>query len=344
MKGAIEEIYGILTVIPSALYGMAVRHRNAGFNRGRRVGNVGLPVISVGNLTTGGVGKSPLVARIAQLLLDHGHRPVIAMRGYKARPGEQGDEELEYRDRIEGIEVLANPQRLKALREFLPRHPEIDCVILDDGFQHRFVHRDLDLVLIDVTRNTLRDHLLPRGRLREPLENLKRADAVIITHASSSDELISSRVERYHGKPPLAWSDHVWSHLNLHPPDGTPREVEPDWLMDKTLVTLLGVGNPQPIFTQLEELGARVLANIPAGDHEEFDKSKMKVAMGLCGGVQGLFMTAKDWVKARKLIDLSSWPVPIVVPHLELDILEGEAQLKERILNAVESFVPPPAR
>lgn len=329
-----------ITVPASWLYGAAIAMRNRGFDKGRRVQRVDnrTPVISVGNITTGGVGKSPMVAWIVDLLSAHGHTPVIAMRGYRARPGERSDEEADYLDRFDDIHVLANPDRIRALKAFLPMHPGVDCVLLDDGFQHRFVHRDLDLVLIDATRNTFRDELLPAGRLREPIGNLKRADAVIITHAFDTDDLIEAKVQGTHGKKPIAWADHRWTHLRMFESSDEERWVDVNWLKGKGVITLLGVGNPEAIIVQLEKAGARVMANIPAGDHEPYDRAKMMVLKGLCSGAQAVVMTSKDWVKARDLIDLPAWPVPIVVPHLTLDVYEGVRDLQELILRTVEDY------
>ncbi|MCZ6834290.1 MAG: tetraacyldisaccharide 4'-kinase [Planctomycetota bacterium] len=338
MNQALTDILKPLKVPASWLYGGVIARRNRQFDRGARVQKVqpSAPVISVGNITTGGVGKSPFVTWLAELLLASGHRPVIAMRGYMAKPGELSDEQAEYMERLSGVDVLAHPDRVKTLNAYLPDHEEIDCVLLDDGFQHRYVHRDLDLVLIDATRNTLRDVLLPVGRLREPLVNLHRADAVLVTHASGMDELIEAKIERFHGKPPLAWSDHKWSHLRLFESSPEERQVELRWLKEKRVVTMLGVGNPKPVQKQLEAAGACIMANIPAGDHERYDQAKLNVARGLCDGAQALVMTAKDWVKARELIDFSTWNVPIVVPHLVLDVYEGARELQELVLQTVE--------
>ena len=343
MNQALAEILMPITVPASWIYAAAVGIRNRGFDRGRNVWKADLPVISVGNLTLGGVGKSPMVAWIADLLIRQGHAPVIAMRGYMARPGEMADEHAEYLDRLEEIKVVASPDRTGALKSFLSDNTQIDCILLDDGFQHRYIHRDLDLVLIDATRNTFRDRLLPQGRLREPLVNLQRADVVIITHAIATDDLISAHVERYHHRPPLAWANHLWSHLRVFESSVEEKHCEVNWIRGKGVVTLLGVGNPETIHTQLHEAGAKVLANIPAGDHERYDRAKINVVKGLCGGADILFMTAKDWVKARELIDLSSWPVPIVVPHLTMDVFSGAMELQEKILSTVESFAPHPS-
>jgi tetraacyldisaccharide 4'-kinase len=343
MSGPLQQMLMPLTAPASWIYGQAVAARNRGFDRGRRVGRVepARPVISVGNITTGGVGKTPIVAWIAERLLAAGHQPVIAMRGYMARPGALSDEQAEYHERLPEVPVLADPDRLAALNAFLPEHPETDCILLDDGFQHRFVHRDLDLALIDATRGTMRDALIPRGRLREPLESLRRADAVIITHASGADAIIEAQVEHHHGKPPIAWSNHTWSHLRFMAAEKgrcAEQRKETSWLRGKRLVTMLGIGNPEPVLGQLNQAGASVLATIPAGDHERYDRAKLMVAKGLCDGTDGLLMTAKDWVKARQVIDWTRWTVPVIVPHLVIDVYEGAATLEELLLRVVRDF------
>ncbi len=338
MNRVLTDLLKPVTLPASWAYGATIAQRNRGFDRGRRVTRLDRPVISVGNISVGGVGKSPLVAWIAALLRDEGHRPCIAMRGYASQPGEMGDEEAEYRERLEDIHVVADPDRAAALGRFLPRHPDVDVVLLDDGFQHRFVQRDLDLVLIDASRDTFGDLLLPAGRLREPLANLARADAVIVTRAASDDEIIAAKVKHHHGRPPLAWCDHHWSHLRVFA-SGVPEAHEGvGWLNDKVLTTMLGVGHPKSVISQLEQAGARVMANLPVADHERYDRARISVARGLCEGTDGFVLTGKDWVKARHLIDLDNWPVPIIVPHLELDMHHGADELRKVILKAVAEF------
>ena len=193
-----------LTVPASWLYRFAINVRNARFDRGVGVVTLDRPVISVGNLTTGGVGKTPMVMWIAELLRRHDYRPVIGMRGYGARRGERSDEEAEYLDRLDDVAVVAEPDRAAALSTFLEDHREVDCAILDDGFQHRRIARQLDLVLIDASRRTLTDRFLPAGHLREPIANLQRADAVIVTRAEAIDVSLSAQIAQNLGKPPVS--------------------------------------------------------------------------------------------------------------------------------------------
>jgi tetraacyldisaccharide 4'-kinase len=335
VSGPLPGYLGALAVPASWLYGLAVAVRNRRFAHGDRVTAVGVPVVSVGNITAGGAGKTPTVTWMAAWLRAAGRNPAIAMRGYMARPDEPGDEQQEHLARLPDVHVVADPDRVGALQAFLPAHPDVDCVLLDDGFQHRHLHRDLDLVLIDATRDTMTDRLLPRGYLREPLSNLRRADAVVVTRATSVDGDLAAKVQRHHGRPPVAWARHAWTRLQVAGPDQGQEYTEVAWLRGKRVVTLLGVANPAPVLGQLEEAGATVACNIPARDHERYDRPKLVLARSLCEGADALVMTGKDWVKARHLIDLPSWPVPIVVPWLEIDVFEGAERLKALVLEAV---------
>ena len=340
MSGPLPEYLAPLTAPAAWMYQRIINARNARFDRGVGVHRIDRPVISVGNITTGGTGKTPMVMWIAQQLIDAGHKPAIAMRGYKSVNG-KSDEQMEYADRLPGVPVIAHPNRVAALREFLPSHPEIDCVILDDGFQHRQLHRDLDLVLIDATAGTFNDPMLPSGHLREPLENLRRADAVIVTHADALDESetanLRSHISNYHHRPPLAVSRHAWSRVDEYLGRDKSNGRDIHWVRGKRVLTLLGVGAPAAIIKQLQDAGARVAGDIPASDHERYDRAKVAVASGLCGGCDALIVTHKDWVKLRDLIDWSAWPVPIVVPRLELEVFDGADRLRELILSKVRA-------
>lgn len=322
-----------LTIPASWAYRAAVASRNRRFDAGRGVERLDRPVISVGNLTVGGTGKTPHVMWIAQSLIDAGHRPVIAMRGYKAPPGQPGDEEQEYLDRFgAAVPVIAHPRRVEALRAFLarPENARYDAVILDDGFQHRRLARDLDLVLIDATQQTFADRLLPAGRLREPLGTLKRADAVIVTRAGQVDAALARQVEQHHGRPPLAWSNHIWSGLTLHGAD--PASAPLEWLRGKRLITMFGVGNPQPLRLLAREHGATILSDIPVADHQVYHAATIGRVRPMLAGADGLLVSPKDWVKLRAVIRPGTLPVPIVVPDLRLTVLTGEDPLRKTIL------------
>jgi tetraacyldisaccharide 4'-kinase len=210
--------------------------------------------------------------------------------------------------------------------------------VLDDGFQHRRLKRDLDLVLIDATAGTLSDRLLPWGWLREPPGSQGRAGAVVITRASRVEPGLAAAVERHHGRPPLAWSRHAWTGLRVLGPGGEKR-AGVEWLEGRRVVSLLGVGNPRAVRDQLVEAGAVIAADLPAADHEHFRAPKIAHLRRLCsgGGAEALVTTAKDWTRAAALIDPGTWTVPVVLPSLEIEFLQGAAALERLIADTIRA-------
>jgi len=324
-------------------YGVGVGLRNARFDRGVGVQRLPLPVISVGNITAGGTGKTPMVTWIASQLRLRGHRPLIAMRGYGARPGVMGDEEREYRALLDAIEVVAHPKRADALRRHLAAPPAQanppDCILLDDGFQHRQIHRDLDLVLVDASRPALGDRLLPSGWLREPARGLARADAVIVTRSSGEDPTLARAIERLHGRPPIAWTEHAWRALDRFGPAASDR-LPVGWLRGKRVLVACGVGNPRSVIADAEGAGAIVVNSILLRDHAAIDASGLARIVAAGRGADALLVTRKDWVKIEALRTgegdrASAEGPPFVVPDLRISFLEGEESLFRRIREAI---------
>ncbi|HWB19484.1 MAG TPA: tetraacyldisaccharide 4'-kinase [Phycisphaerales bacterium] len=320
-------------------YRVAVAMRNRKFDQGKNVTAVSVPVISVGNISVGGVGKTPMVMWMCEWLQARDMHPCIVMRGYAAEEGQRSDEEAEYELRFPDIPVLAQPDRVAALNGFLPANPHINCVIMDDGFQHRMLKRDIDLVLIDASVPPSKDNLLPLGYLREPVTALRRATAVVITHAGAVDPDLSAFVESAHGKPPIAWTDHHWPHLRVFEHKSADQPVPTTWLQKKRLVTVLGVGNPDHLLNHLKTLGAKISVNVPARDHQKFDEQFAATLQRRCQGMDALLVTGKDWVKLQRLIDPVDFPVPIVIPHLTLKFVHGEQTLKDLLMGAIKPTV-----
>ena len=149
--------------------------------------DLGRPTVSIGNWTTGGTGKTPMVAWVARQLAHAGHRPCVLLRGYKSK-NSISDEAEELRQLLGARALVAPaPTAWPEAARMLAAHPEISCFVLDDGFQHRLAGRDLDLVLVDATNPWGYDRMLPRGLLREKKAGLRRADAVIVTRADRVD-------------------------------------------------------------------------------------------------------------------------------------------------------------
>lgn len=325
-------------------YGLAVSWRNRAFDSSRRTQtSFPLPVISVGNLTVGGSGKTPMVAHLAAQLLAQGRQPLIAMRGYRARPGSPSDEALEYAQMFGArVPVLANPNRTAALRAFLPDHPAVDCILLDDGFQHRQIARNLDILLLDATRDHFSDRLLPAGFLREPVASMRRADLIAFTRADLVDPSAlshaESRVRSLVGPSlPILRFSHVWDSLRV---DSASHLLS--HLAGRRVLVLTGIGNPTAFLTQADRAGAKIAGHVRARDHAHYDAPFILrlISAAQETDAEAVLTTEKDWVKLEPLLDPSTFPVPILRPLLRLEPLGNSASLLDRALDAALASRP----
>ena len=336
--------------IVEPIYAAAVSRRNARFDAGRGVTKLDLPVISVGNLTVGGTGKTPMVMHIVSTLLRAGHAPCIAMRGYRARAVGGSDEADLYTRAFPRVPVVAQADRIAGVRRVLaaadPSTPPIDCVVLDDGFQHRRLARDLDIVLVDASRPMEHDRLLPSGWLREPVRNLKRASAVVITHAEQvSAEGLSSiarAVEREHGHAPLAITRHMWTGL-FEGDAGNEARRPLDALLGRRVVACCAIGNPDAFMRSLEincpaERQSGVVGRLILPDHDAFEPQTVErlIALATSQQADAIIVTDKDWSKLRR-VPRHRWPCSVLRPILELSFDHGAPEFEQRILAAAQT-------
>ena len=313
--------------IPASwLYGLLVRCRNSIYANGRNVMRVPLPVISVGNMTVGGTGKPPLVTWIVRQLRASGHNPAIVMRGYASVDPVLADEAVEYKERLDDIDVIVGADRFGQITKYIEAGGSADCLVMDDGFQHRKLHRDLDIVVLNILRDTFSQRMLPAGWLREPLAGLHRADAVVVSHAQRSDPSFGKSVQDISGKEPISWTSHHWTGLSIHDESGT-SDAGLDWLTGRSVAVRLGIGYPSSVIETLVRLGAKVASQLPAGDHQPFTTSEIRTLVNTSKTVDAIVMTLKDWVKARDVVDLQSLHCPIIVPCLALEVVEGANEL-----------------
>src|SRR5688572_24546059 len=209
--------------VPAALFGAAAGLRRALYDLGwLPTERLDAPVISVGNLCAGGTGKTPMVAWIVRELTRRGRRPGIVSRGYGAPNGVANDEARLLAEALPEVPHVLDRDRARGGRELVGRH--VDVIVLDDGFQHRRLRRDLDLVLIDATRpwgldgrSAAAAPLLPRGLLREPPAALSRAHAAVITRAdqASDGELVELRREIARVAPGIALASAIHAPARL---------------------------------------------------------------------------------------------------------------------------------
>ncbi len=348
-----------LARIAEPLYAMAIRSRNRDFDKGRGVQSVPVPVISIGNLTAGGTGKTPMVLHLTRELLAAGRRPCIALRGYVPKGGRGGgaegaaksDEAQVYRRELAQVPLAVGPERFETITALLgggTAPPPIDCVLLDDGFQHRRLARDLDIVLVDASADVFRQRLIPAGWLREPVESLKRAGAVVITHAELVDAgtlaTLERDIERVHGKRPVGVASHRWTGI-AQLVGGGDVEHGVEWLRGKRVLGVCAIGNPRGFASALKGViegsgGMGSMRVIALPDHDPFarDTVRKMIESAQQFGAQAIVVTEKDWVKLTPPhVPAGDWPCPVVRARLRLVFQRGERELSAMVVAAASS-------
>lgn len=300
-KGALASSSRMALSVASQGYGLAIRIRNELFQRGwKSIQRAAVPVISVGNLTTGGTGKTPLVAMVCHLLQESGVRPGIVSRGYGSIDGEANDEKLVLSLLCPDVPHAQDPDRVAAANS-LTIAERVDAIVMDDGFQHRRLHRDLDIVLIDATNPFGYGYLLPRGLLREPLASLQRADVVIITRANLVRAQVLAEIERaiIDAAPQLV--DHilhvVFQPTSLRNPDGTRMSLSDT--MTRPVYLMAGIGNPDAFRITAVRAGIRVVGTSWFPDHHHYSSDDLNQVQleAKASGEALIVTTLKDLVK-----------------------------------------------
>jgi tetraacyldisaccharide 4'-kinase len=253
-------------------YGAAVRLRNLAYDRGwLHVERAAVPVVSVGNLTVGGTGKTPCVEYVARLYREHGLRVAVLSRGYGSDAG-PNDEALVLEENLPDVPHLQGADR-PALARAAVEELESEVLVLDDAFQHRRLARDLDLVLLDATSPWGGGRLLPRGLLREPPSALRRAGAVILTRCdqvpAEERERLRQQVARLAPGAPVAETTHRPVVLVNSEGDEAPLDA----LREGPVAAFCGVGNPEAFRRTLADLGADVVAFRAYPDHHAYTRA-----------------------------------------------------------------------
>jgi tetraacyldisaccharide 4'-kinase len=316
-------------------YGLAVRAHVAWWS-GRRGADVGVPVVSVGNVSAGGTGKTPFVRWAVEALRDAGRSPMIAMRGYRAHAG-RSDEAEEYRAMLPGVPCAVGADRVRAIASVRAAHPAIDCAVLDDGFQHRRVARSLDIVLVDATLPGIGGALLPAGWLREPASALARADLVVVTRAAGIDPSLAELVRRFRGRDPDAWTRHAWDRIERHGPAGA--AAADAALRGRRAWVACAIGNPDAFVADVRAAGAEVVGSTVRRDHHAFSAAEVeRIALDARdAGDADIVVTGKDWTKVGPLVAASSGRAREArwwVPRASIAFHAGEDRVRAAVVAA----------
>jgi tetraacyldisaccharide 4'-kinase len=320
----------------SVPYGWMMRCRNILFDRGwKKTHAVSIPVVSIGNLTLGGTGKTPCVEYVARFYRNLERRVALVSRGYGAR-NERNDEALVLEENLPDVPHLQGTDRL-GLARVAVEELESEVLVLDDGFQHRRLARDLDVVLIDATAPWGFGYLFPRGLLREPPGGLRRADLVMLTRCDLVPgrelEELRQRVRQLAPSVPLVETTHrpaAWINSR--------QTTAPlDTLIRKDLAAFCGLGNPDAFRRTLTNLGTNLVDWRVFPDHHAYTRTDVESletwARQLPPGT-GLVTTQKDLVKIRldRLGGRELWALQI-----QLEVVQGKDVLEEKLQQIVRS-------
>ena len=318
---------------------------------------LGIQVISIGNVTAGGTGKTPVTEIFARTLSAEGRKVAILSRGYRRKEAPWwrrlftqvidpplvvsdgrhvlldsttgGDEPYMLASNLPGVAVVVDRNRVKAGRYAIKR---LGCntIILDDGFQYQKLKHSVEVLLVDATNPFGNGNMLPRGILREPARRLKRADIIFLTKCHGDVSAVREEIRRYNRTAEIVECNHTPKLLR----DVWSREEYPlSWLQGKTTCTLSGIASPKGFENSLRRLGARVVWCERYADHHRYDSSEILYALNRTAdmGADALVTTEKDAVRFPRL---ETTPVRCLYLRIAIEILSG-AESFDQIINRI---------
>ena len=308
--------------LPARLYEVVVRLRLLAYNRGyRKSRRLDAVVISVGNITVGGTGKTPMVAAIGQYLLRLGYRLAVLTRGYKRQSADRRVLNHPHQPQTANASYLEFGDEPLLLARLLPQAPIVidknrydsgrwateelgaEILLLDDGYQHLQVHRDLNLLLLDATNPFGGGDVVPLGSLREPLEELKRADVVLITRSNQSfDKAQTLQVIESHCRantPVFFFSSALIQFRNLT----TGETFNSTTFAGRKAAVMCGIGNPRAFAADLRQLGLLITSENFFTDHHAYTQNDMErvIEAAQKSGAEMIITTEKDAVRLENL-------------------------------------------
>jgi tetraacyldisaccharide 4'-kinase len=321
------------------IYRVAIGLRNRKFDRAILRGDnaivqrAGIPVISIGNLTTGGTGKTPHVIWVSKYLRQRNLRVAIVSRGYGSETG-RNDEALELESRLPDVPHLQDPDRVR-MAQIAEEELESEVLVLDDAYQHRRLHRDLDVVLIDATLPFGYGRLLPRGLLREPVSSLNRADVVVVTRSDLVDasalESIEKRIRRFAENCFIAKTKTTvagWLQADE-------KQFPVAHLASQAVFSFSAIGNPSGFRQTISALELHLVGEELFADHHEFTREEL-VQIGESAkknGAQAIICTHKDLVKVGTN-QLAG--IPVFALLINVEFVSGEQEFGNKLDELVD--------
>jgi tetraacyldisaccharide 4'-kinase len=326
--GLVDRFVKCLLSVLSFFYGLGVRCVDQTYGSGlRKQHKVGAPVISVGNITLGGTGKTPFTIFLADLFVGRQKNPAILTRGYGR------DESRMLEDELPDVKVLVGQDRVRNARWAVGQGK--DVLILDDGFQHRRIARDLNILMVDGVSMFGNGCLFPRGILREPLSSLRRSDIIVLTKTDRigderKREVITELRSLAPGKPVI-----LTRHRPYFLTDVTGAAYMAESIRGEKVILVSGIVDPDYFEFLTRGLGAEVVARLDNPDHHRYSRRDIEEMRSRCYKERAdkIITTRKDFVKIKDL-DISSIEDKLFVLDIVVEIVEG----KENLLAGLDSI------
>ena len=325
-RGARARVLRVLLTPAEWLYGAAMTGRGRLYDWGVfRSAEFSVPVLSIGNLSVGGTGKTPVAAWFATRLSQKGVAPAMVLRGYG------GDEVVVHQRLNPGVPVIASPDRVRGIREAIAQGA--DVVILDDAFQHRRARRDADVLLVSADAWTGKPRLLPAGPWREPLRAARRATLAIITRKTADRAVVSDVTRALANAAPRL----PVASVHLLPGElkstATGQTLPLHTLRDADLTAVAAIAHPDSFFKQLTELGA-VVRPFSYADHHAFTRADAQKLAREAGSSDFVVCTLKDAVKLESIWPAEAGSLWYVSQRLRID--DGQQHI-DRLLDDLSS-------
>jgi len=342
-RGARARIARFLLHVSSLGYELIVRARNGLYDRRvLRAHHAGVPVICIGNLTTGGTGKTPLVVWLCRHVREKGLGCAILTRGYKTQKGEMSDEPALLAAQCPNVPVVVNPDRMAGAAEAINHHGA-QVLVMDDGFQHRRLARDLDIIAIDATNPFGYGRVLPAGLLREPITGLERAHAAVLTRCDQVSDAtlaeIEDRIREVNRNLVVVRSNH--SPVAIRTASET--EIPLDQMQGERVFAFCGIGNPQAFFRTLSNLGADIVGTGVFDDHYRYTAQDMQTIREQARSRKAdlALTTQKDWTKITQT-EIPGPPPLLAYLAIDLKITAGGESLTALIDRVLGGRIPRP--
>ncbi len=327
--GLIPALMKFFLFLLSLVYGVAIRALM--FFYGMKPFRPACKVISVGNITLGGTGKTPLVIYLVRRLKERGHKVAVITRGYMIKNTAAADEPLMLQENLQDVPVIVGADRVAGIKRAIAEYA-IDTVIIDDGFQQWRIKKDLDIVTVDSLNPFGNKQMIPRGILRQPLSSLKAAEIFVLTKTDMDPQLDSLDIFLNRINPGAVISQSVHNPVGFYELGRKDARLNLNALKEKTVVLFSGIADPASFAASVKKLGIKIGAAFEFSDHHVYTLQDMDniIKVSKEKGIDTVLTTEKDAVKLRYL-QFANYNLPIYVLCIELQITKNEKGFLERL-------------